>query len=320
MNEIVSILLPFFGLIALGYGAGKWRKTPAEGLAWLNFFVFYLALPALFFQLVAETPLEDLTSWSFVLTTTFGTYCTFAIAFSIAALIHRGNIPVSTVDGLVGSYSNSGYMAPGLTLAAFGPAAAVPTALIFSFENAMFFALVPMMMALGSTERSDPAKILIRILRSIFLHPFIIAIVLGFAAAVTGMRPPQAIDALLNLLRFAAAPCALFALGVGLGLRTLERIGLELPILIGIKLFVHPLVVYLLLSWIGGFDPVWVYTAVLMAALPPAAKVSVLARQYRTYVEFASTGILLATFLSVATVSLVLSLILTGTLPTDPFH
>jgi predicted permease len=289
-------------------------------LAWLNFFVFYLALPALFFQLVAETPLEDLTSWSFVLTTTFGTYCTFAIAFSIAALIHRGNIPVSTVDGLVGSYSNSGYMAPGLTLAAFGPAAAVPTALIFSFENAMFFALVPMMMALGSTERSDPAKILIRILRSIFLHPFIIAIVLGFAAAVTGMRPPQAIDALQNLLRFAAAPCALFALGVGLGLRTLERIGLELPILIGIKLFVHPLVVYLLLSWIGGFDPVWVYTAVLMAALPPAAKVSVLARQYRTYVEFASTGILLATFLSVATVSLVLSLILTGTLPTDPFH
>jgi predicted permease len=211
-------------------------------------------------------------------------------------------------------------MAPGLTLAAFGPAAAVPTALIFSFENAMFFALVPMMMALGSTERSDPAKILIRILRSIFLHPFIIAIVLGFAAAVTGMRPPQAIDALQNLLRFAAAPCALFALGVGLGLRTLERIGLELPILIGIKLFVHPLVVYLLLSWIGGFDPVWVYTAVLMAALPPAAKVSVLARQYRTYVEFASTGILLATFLSVATVSLVLSLILTGTLPTDPFH
>lgn len=320
MNEIVSILLPFFGLIALGYGAGKWRKTPAEGLAWLNFFVFYLALPALFFQTVAEAPLEDFISWSFVLTTTFGTYCTFAIAFSIAALIHRGNIPVSTVDGLVGSYSNSGYMAPGLTLAAFGPAAAVPTALIFSFENAMFFALVPMMMALGSTERSDPAKILIRILRSIFLHPFIIAIVLGFAAAVTGMRPPQAIDALLNLLRFAAAPCALFALGVGLGLRTLERIGLELPILIGIKLFVHPLVVYLLLSWIGGFDPVWVYTAVLMAALPPAAKVSVLARQYRTYVEFASTGILLATFLSVATVSLVLSLILTGTLPTDPFH
>jgi predicted permease len=320
MNEIVSILLPFFGLIALGYGTGKWRKTPAEGLAWLNFFVFYLALPALFFQMVAETPREELTSWSFILTTTFGTYCTFAIAFSIAALINRGNVPVSTIQGLVGAYSNSGYMAPGLTLAAFGAVAAVPTALIFSFENAMFFALAPMMMALGSAERSDPAAILIKIGRSIILHPLIIAIALGFAAAASGLRPPQPIDALLSLLRTAAAPCALFALGVGLGLRTPKRIGTELPILIGIKLFVHPTVVYLLLSWIGGFDPIWVYTAVLMAALPPAANVFVLARQYRTYVELASTGILLATFLSIFTVSLVLSLILTGALPIDPFH
>jgi len=74
------------------------------------------------------------------------------------------------------------------------------------------------------------------------------------------------------------------------------------------------------LSWIGGFDPVWVYTAVLMAALPPAANVAVLARHYRTFVELASTGIRLATFLSIATVSLALSLILTGILPTDPFR
>lgn len=320
MNEIVSILLPFFGLVALGYGAGKWRKTPPEGLAWLNFFVFFLALPAFFFQTVSAAPFEELTSWSFVLTTTFGTYCTFAIAFSIAALINRGNIPVSTIQGLVGAYSNSGYMAPGLTLAAFGAAAAVPTALIFSFENAMLFALVPMMMALGSTERSGLTEILTRIARSIFLHPLIIAIALGFAAAASGVRPPQAIDALLNLLRHAAAPCALFALGVGLGLRKPKQFDTELPILIGIKLLLHPTVVYLLLSWIGGFDPVWVYTAVLMAALPPAANVFVLARQYRSCVEFASTGILVATFLSVFTLSLILSLILTGALPIDPFH
>jgi len=316
MSDIVSILLPFFGLIGLGYGAGKWRKTPAEGLAWLNFFVFYLALPALFFRLVAETPFEQLTNWSFILTTTFGTYCTFAIAFSIAALINGGNVPVSTIQGLVGAYSNSGFMAPGLTLAAFGSAAAVPTALIYSFENAMLFALVPMMMALGSTERSDAKALMMRVGRSIFFHPFIVAFIAGFAVAASGIHLPQAFDSLLRLLGSAAAPCALFALGVGLGLRTPTRIGVELPILVGIKLILHPTIVYLLLSWIGGFDPIWVYTAVLMAALPPAANVFVLARQYRTCVEFASTGILLATFLSVFTVSVVLSLVLTGTLPT----
>ena len=320
MNEIVSIALPFFGLIVLGYGTGQLRKTPAEGLAWLNFFVFYLALPALFFQLIAEAPLEELTNWSFILATIFGTYCTFAIAFSIAALTSRGNIPVATIQGLVGSYSNSGYMAPGLTLAAFGTAAAVPTALIFSFESALLFTLVPLMMALGSPERTPPVVLLATVGRKIFLHPFMIAIILGYVAAASGVRPPQAIDALLTLLRSAAAPCALFALGVSFSLRPPRAIGMELPVLVFIKLFVHPMVVYLLLSWIGGFDPVWVFTAVLMAALPPAANVFVLARQYDVYAEPASTAIVIGTLVSIVTVTLILSVIVTGSLPINPFY
>jgi predicted permease len=320
MSEIVTITLPFFGLIALGYGAGQWRKTPVEGLAWLNFFVFYLALPALFFQLIAETPIVKLTSWSFVLTTIFGTYCAFAIAFSIAALTNRGNVPAATIQGLVGSYSNSGFMAPGLTLAAFGTAAAVPTALVFSFESAMLFTLVPLMMALGRADRADSRALLASVARSIFLNPIIIAIIAGFGASATGIRPPAAIDALLSLLRAAAAPCALFALGVGLGVRPQKRVSLDVPVLVAIKLFVHPTIVYLMLSWIGGFDRIWVYTAVLMAALPPAVNVFVLARRYDVYVEQASTAILLGTMVSIVTVTVILSLILTGNLPVDPFH
>jgi malonate transporter len=320
MNEIVTIALPFFGLIGLGYAAGYWRKLPAEGLAWLDFFVFYMALPALFFQLIAETPLARMSSWSFITMTTFGTYCTFAIAFSIAALTNRGNVPVATIQGLVGSYANTGYMAPGLTVAAFGPAAAIPTALIFSFDSALLFTLVPLMMALGNSERADPLKVLATVAQSVFLHPFIIATIAGFLVAASGLDLPSPIGSLLTLLRSAAAPCALFALGVGLALRPPKRITLDLPVLVGIKLFVHPLVVYLLLSWIGGFDEVWVYTAVLMAALPPAANVFVLARQYGIYVERASTAILLGTLASVVTLTIILSLIVTGNLPTDPFR
>jgi malonate transporter and related proteins len=320
MSEIVTITLPFFGLIALGYAAGRWRKTPEEGLAWLNFFVFYLALPALFFQLIAETPIEKLASWSFVLTTIFGTYCSFAIAFSIAALTNRGNVPAATIQGLVGSYSNSGFMAPGLTLAAFGTAAAVPTALIFSFESAMLFTLVPLMMALGRAERANPVVLLMAVARSVVLHPIIIAIVIGFGATATGIRPPHAVDTLLSLLRAAAAPCALFAIGVGLAVRPRKRIGADVPVLVAVKLFVHPAIVYLMLSWIGGFDSIWVYTAVLMAALPPAVNVYVLARQYDVYVDQASTAILLGTTASIFTVTAILSVILTGNLPIDPFH
>ena len=59
----------------------------------------------------------------------------------------------------------------------------------------------------------------------------------------------------------------------------------------------------LLLTAFGPFDPNWVATAVLMAALPPALNVFVLARQYDAWVEPASGSVLLGTLLSVATLT-----------------
>ena len=320
MSEIVRLILPVFGLIFLGFGAGRLRGIRAKGLAGLNFFVFYLALPALFFQIIAETPPSAVANWAFVLTTTFSTYCAFAIAFSIGALINRGNVSEATVQGLAGSHANIGYMAPGLTIAAFGSAAAVPTALVFSFDNAMLVTLTPLMMALGGTVRTSPLALAAGIARQAFLHPFVIATVAGFLAAAVGFEPPAPIDTLLTLLRNAAAPAALFALGISLAERKLGRLPPEIPVLLGVKLIVHPLIVYLLLTWIGGFDRLWLYAAVLMAALPPAADVFVTARQYATYTDRASSTILLGTIVSIATVTVVLFLLLNDILPVDPFR
>lgn len=319
MSEIVTIILPFFGLIAFGYGAGRFLGITREGATGLNIFVFYFAMPALFFQLVAETPLHDLANWSFVLTTTFATYCAFAIAFSFGALISRGNIPEATIQGLIGSYANIGYMAPGLTLAAFGTAAAAPTALVFAFDSAMLFALLPAMMALGGTERLDSRLMAKTVARRIVLHPFIIATAAGFLAAAVGFKAPAPIDSTLTFLRMAAPPMALFGVGLSLSFRRFEPVPLDLPVLIAIKLVLHPLIVYLLLSWIAGFDRVWVYSAVLMAALPPAANVAVFAQQYQTFAGKASAAILIGTIASVVTITVVLVLLLDSAVPIDPF-
>ena len=59
----------------------------------------------------------------------------------------------------------------------------------------------------------------------------------------------------------------------------------------------------MLLSLLGPFDPTWVYTAVLMAALPPALNVFIMARQYDTWVAQASGSVLFGTFVSVVTLT-----------------
>jgi predicted permease len=184
----------------------------------------------------------------------------------------------------------------------------------------MLLTLTPLMMALGGAARADPRALAESIARQAVLHPIVIATILGFAATATGLQVPGPIDGLLTLLHDAAAPCALFTLGVALAKWPVGSVPPEVPVVIGVKLIVHPLIVYLLLSWVGGFPPMWVYTAVLLAALPPATDVFVQASRYSAYVERAPAAIVLATVVSIATVTVVLILLVNDILPIDPFR
>jgi predicted permease len=88
-----------------------------------------------------------------------------------------------------------------------------------------------------------------------------------------------------------------------------------MPLHLLIKLVLHPILVFSLLSFIGGFDRVWIITATLMSALPPALNVFVMARQYNIWVERASSGVLVGTLASIGTVTGLLWLISENKLP-----
>ena len=319
MSDVVGLVLPFFGLIILGFVVARITRQPVEALGWMNTFIIYVALPALFFQLLAKTPFERLTEWKFIFGSVFSTYIIFSLMFVGSAIRSRGEIAASTIKGLAAAYGNIGYMGAGLALLAFGPEAAVPVALIFCFENILHFAIAPMMMALSGDEKSSPAQLLAEVARKILLHPFIIATAVGVFAAYLEFQPPVPVERLLAYLSSAAAPCALFAMGVTLALRPLKRIPSELAPIALLKLALHPLICYVALSWVGNFSEVWIFSAVLLAALPTATNVFVIAQQYHVWVERASASVLLTTCMSIATVTGLLWLIKSGTLPPDLF-
>ncbi|WP_157015379.1 AEC family transporter [Mesorhizobium xinjiangense] len=319
MTDVLGLVLPFFGLIFLGFFVARIVKRPLDALGWMNIFVIYVALPALFVQLLSQTPIEKLTEWSYIFGAVFSTYLVFALMFSASILRSGGEIGESTIKGLAAAYGNIGYMGPGIALIAFGEEAAVPVALIFCFENILHFAIAPMMMALSGGERRSPLEIAIDVARKIVLHPFIIATAIGVAAAAFAVTLPTPLARLLEMLARAAAPCALFAMGVTLALRPIKRVPHELGLIAVLKLILHPAICYVMLSIVGDFDPVWVYTAVLLASLPTATNVFVIAQQYGFWVERASAAVLVTTIMSVFTVTALIYLIKSGTLPPDLF-
>src|SRR5476649_2284050 len=208
MIDVLNLALPFFGLIFIGFACGKIKQIPDTALAWMNFFIVYVALPAIFYRILAQTPLEQLAQVDFVFATTLSTFWAFALAFAIGMAIRRGNIAEATIAGLAGGYGNIGFMGPGLALATLGPAAAVPVALIF-------------------------------------------ASALGVASAAVHFQPPVALERLMQFLQNAAAPCALFTLGVTVALRPLKKMPWEVPLLVVVKLVLHPVLMFLLLSLFG---------------------------------------------------------------------
>jgi predicted permease len=142
---------------------------------------------------------------------------------------------------------------------------------------------------------------------------------LGFAVAALHIDPPLAFQRLVDYLAQAAAPCALFAMGVTLALRPLKRIPAEISYIVPAKLILHPIAVFIALTAIGGFEPVWIQAAVLLACLPTATNVFVIGQQYGVWQERASATILITTVFSVVTVSLWLIVIRSGLLPLQLF-
>ena len=319
MLDVINLALPFFGLILLGFFCGRLMKLPESGLAWMNFYIVYVALPPLFFKLIAATPFEQLQNWWFVIGTTLGTYLAFVVSLGIGLVFAKGHLRPATIQAVLGAYSNIGYMGPGLTLAALGSKAAVPTALIFVFDNALLFSLIPFLMALGSSEKLDVFGTVKLVVWRIISHPFNIATFVAVIAAYFQIQPPAAIDTMITYLKNSAAPVALFALGVTVASRPVSSVPPEVPLHLFVKLILHPLITLLLLSFIGGFEREWVYTAVLMAALPPALNVFVVARQYDVYIERASTGILIGTLASIITVTGLLYLLTHNLVPYTMF-
>jgi len=321
MGDVIGLVLPFFGLIALGFVTARITKQPIEALGWMNTFIIYVALPALFFNLLSKTPVEELTQWRFIAATTLSTFIGFVLAFVIAIIRSRGEIASSTIVGLAAAYGNIGYMGPGLALLAFGAPAVVPVALIFCFDNVLHFVMAPLMMALAADDDDRPSflETAATVLKRIILHPFILSTIVGVAAALTGLRPPEAVGTLLDYLAGAAAPCALFAMGVTLALRPLSRVPIEAGYIALIKLIIAPFIIYFMVSWAGDFPRVWVYTAVLLAALPTATNVFVIAQQYGVWVERASAMVLITTALSIVTVTVLLYLMTANILPPDLF-
>jgi malonate transporter len=306
MQAILNVAFPIFGVILAGYLAGRWRILGGEATAALNAFVSFFALPILFFGTLARTPVAQVLDPGLMAGFGLVVLATFAIGMLSTRLAVKGGLARMSLQGIAASWGNVGYMGVPLCLAAFGEQGLPPAmlAVIVTAVIAMVFGV--MLIELEVAAGHGPILTFLNAAWNVARNPLPVSIVAGIVYSGLALPLPTPVEKWIDLLGAAAAPCALFAIGLFLSDKSVRSGLAEAGLATLIKLLLQPLLAACVLPFFVDLKSVPGQVALLMAALPTAANAFVLAKQFDIQVEQNTASVLLSTAFSVVTVSALL--------------
>lgn len=307
--SILELTIPFFAVVGLGYAAARTKMIDAKSASAINVFVFYFAMPALVIGALARQEITAILDWRFLSGWLVGTLVLFALGMAVAKILFKADRREMALFGQGSAIANIGFLAIPIVGATFGPEGVRLSAAALIID---LMIMIPLsIMIIESSGGGAVGASVKRALLGAIRNPFAVAIMVGVALSASGIGLPGAAATFSNFLGSAAAPTALFALGMSLSQRSLGEDIKPVAALSVLKLFIHPMVTALVL-YLVGLPASVVTIGTVIAAMPVAQNVYVLAEHYGVMVRRVSAAILLSTVAAVLTISFMLYL-LTGT-------
>lgn len=296
MLEIFLKTLPFFGLIGLGWFAGRIRFFPAEATAWLTKFVFYFALSAMLFRFTATLKLEELFDPQFFLAYLLGSALVWVIGFAVAKARSRP-LSEAAMEAHTAMTGNTGFLGVPMLVVLLGPPAVGPVLMVLAIDLIVFSSIITMIITVARHGRIAVAPLALGLVK----NPMIVSMAAGLIWAGLHIPMPAPLQDFVSILGAAATPGALFAIGASLADRSAERVAPAIW-LSSAKLFLHPLAVGVAALLVFDVEPYAAGVMISAAALPVAGNVYILAAHYGVAPQRVSTSILISTAISILTI------------------
>ncbi len=314
MLQILLVTFPFFALVLAGFIAGRRGWLPLEAIPGLNGFVLYFALPCMLYRFGAGLPIADLLDASVFLPYLLCALVMvgFAIAISFNARIGWKD---ASLGALVAAFPNTGFMGVPLIVAILGTAAAGPAIITIAVDLIITSSLCIALSTLDSADEHGASKALKNALKGVAVNPMPWAILAGAVSSALHLELPMPALQTLGMLADAASPVALFTIGAVLARsQILTERGHAEPLKLAdyvpmsvLKLIVHPLLVLVVGSAVIQLGlPLSKFALtvmVLVAALPSASNVAMLAEKFEADSGRIARIILVTTAASFVTIS-----------------
>ncbi|MDO7691867.1 MAG: AEC family transporter [Burkholderiaceae bacterium] len=287
MVNILLVTFPFFALVLAGYIALYRGWLSVAAVPGLNGFVLYFAVPCMLYRFGASTPVADMLSPVII-----GVYAASALIMVALTIVitKRGAIGWNdaSLGALVAAFPNTGFMGVPLLAMLLGAASAGPAIATILVDMLLTTSLCVALSRLDGAGIDGAKRAAKQALGRVMGNPMPWAILMGAFASGFEIKLWGPIDQTVALLADAASPVALFTIGAVLARSQMQSahpmpLSHYMPAAV-LKLIVHPLLVLGggLLAQLAGLplDPFALTCIVLVAALPSASNVSLLAERF----------------------------------------
>lgn len=303
----VSLCLPLFLLVLMGWVLARIKMFSAEAVRHLSDFVFRFLMPVMLFDLLSDLSAMPPVDWRVVIAFFSSCFIVHLLGRGVGRAFGLDNTG-KTLFGMAAIFGNNVQLGVPIMQVSLGEAAMPTISILIIFSVLLLWTAAIACVEFGKGEGPvNTRKILLSMTR-VVKNPIVLGILLGDAFGLTGWHLPDFADRTLGLVSQATTPMALTVVGMGLAQHRFAAglpKGLSISLL---KLVAQPLIVFALCR-VMGLSEIVTQAAVLTAALPVAINIYIMAVDFRSEEGAASNAIFVSTILSAVTIPIVLTLL-----------
>ncbi|MEX0566541.1 AEC family transporter [Raoultella terrigena] len=310
---LLQSLFPLVFIMLLGWISGKLGYTRREDATVLATVVIRFALPFHLFIGALNTNPDKIKNFTFMAVLVIGLMGSYFLTLLLSRYVFRHDIKTSAIQSLVCSFPDMAYFGAPVLAVLIGPEGFLGVLIGNLITSVFMIPLTIILIRLGDKNAAaqepqlNPAMLVWQNLMKAVRNPIVWIPILGVLLSLAGIKLPHLLSAPIEMVGKIAGGLSLFALGL---LFYGERPALNRQVFtnIGIKNLIQPG----MMAAAGlalGLSHSLMQQVIIIGATPSAIAAGMFALRSDTYIESASSSILIGTALGVVTEGIMIYLI-----------
>ncbi len=309
MLSVLQVVIPVFLVLGAGYLATRFGYLKDSHIDALNSFTQGFAIPVLLFRAMLNLDLGTVAEPGLLIAFYTGSTITFVLGMLGARFLFKRRPGEAVAVGFGAFFSNTVVIGIPIVERAFGADALAASLLIIAFHAPYCYLVGITVMEVSRADGRSLRETALVVVNEVRKNALMIGIAAGIVANLMGITLPEPVRSAVDMVASAGLPTALIALGGVLTRYKLSSTLGEAMMISFLSLVLHPAITFLLAHVVFDLPDIFVKGVVLTSAMAPGVNAYIFAAMYDRAQGTAASTVLLATGISVFSVSVWLSIL-----------